>query len=133
MKLFKIFFILFLVLVAPVLVCGQAQGKGGSMTYKQISQQQAKEIIQQRRDILVVDVRTFEEFAEGHIENAICIPVESIQNIPPKELKDKKQTILVYCRSGRRSKIAAQKLAQMGYQNILEFGGIITWPYEIVK
>lgn len=103
------------------------------MTYKQISQEQAKTIMQQRSDIIIVDVRTFEEFAEGHIPDAVCIPVESIQNISPKELGDKKQTVLVYCRSGRRSKIAAQKLAEMGYENILEFGGIITWKYEIVK
>ena len=130
-KHFKIIFILFL--IAPVLAWGQARGSGGKMTYKQISQEQAKTIMQQRSDIIIVDVRTFEEFAEGHIPDAVCIPVESIQNIPPKELGDKKQTVLVYCRSGRRSKIAAQKLAEMGYENILEFGGIITWKYEIVK
>lgn len=130
-KHFKIIFILFL--IAPVLAWGQARGSGGKMTYKQISQEQAKTIMQQRSDIIIVDARTFEEFAEGHISDAVCIPVESIQNIPPKELGDKKQTVLVYCRSGRRSKIAAQKLAEMGYENILEFGGIITWKYEIVK
>lgn len=130
-KHFKIIFILFL--IAPVLAWGQARGSGGKMTYKKISQEQAKTIMQQRSDIIIVDVRTFEEFAEGHIPDAVCIPVESIENIPPKELGDKKQTVLVYCRSGRRSKIAAQKLAEMGYENILEFGGIITWKYEIVK
>lgn len=124
---------IFVLLMMPILVWAQARGSGVNMTYKQISQQQAKTIMQQRRDIIIVDARTFEEFAEGHIENAVCIPVESIQNIPPKELTDKKQTILIYCRSGRRSKIAAQKLAEMGYEDILEFGGIITWPYEIVK
>ena len=79
------------------------------------------------------DARTEEEFAEGHIENAILIPEYEIANRAEKELLDKEQLILVYCRSGRRSKIASEELVKLGYTNVKEFGGIIDWPYDIVK
>lgn len=82
--------------------------------------------------LVVVDVRTQEEYAEGHIPGAICVPNESIVDAQPEELPDLEQTILVYCRSGRRSKEAAQKLADMGYTNVYEFGGIIDWTGEVV-
>ena len=74
-----------------------------------------------------------EEYLEGHIPDAICIPVETITNQQPSQLPDLNQTILVYCRSGNRSKQAAQKLSELGYSKIYEFGGINTWPGEIVK
>ena len=82
--------------------------------------------------LVVVDVRTQEEFDGGHIPGAICIPNESIVDAQPAELPDLEQTILVYCRSGRRSKEAAQKLADMGYTEVYEFGGIIDWTGEVV-
>ena len=82
--------------------------------------------------LVVVDVRTQEEFDGGHIPGAICIPNESIVDAQPAELPDLDQTILVYCRSGRRSKEASQKLADMGYTNVYEFGGIIDWNGEVV-
>lgn len=97
--------------------------------YKQISQEEAKKIMDSGKDIIILDARTKEEYAEGHIKNAVCIPVETIL----KELPDKSRTILVYCRSGRRSKIAAEKLAAMGYSSVLEFGGILTWAYGTEK
>ena len=78
-------------------------------------------------------VLTQEEFDEGHIDGAILIPEYEVTNRAEKELPDKDQLILVYCRSGRRSKIAAQALQDLGYTNVKEFGGIIDWPYEIVK
>ena len=84
-------------------------------------------------DFIIVDARTIEEFKEGHIEGAILIPEYEIAERAEKELPNKEQLILVYCRSGRRSKIASQALADLGYTNVKEFGGIIDWQYEIVK
>lgn len=104
--------------------CAQASG------YNQITQEEAQKIMQSESGYIILDVRTAEEFSGGHIPNAINIPNESIETEPPKELPDKNQTILVYCRSGRRSKQAAQKLADMGYTNVREFGGINTWQGE---
>ena len=104
-----------------------------SATYEQISAKQAKEIMDTEKDYAIIDARTDEEFAEGHIENAILIPEYEIADRAEKELPDKEQLILVYCRSGRRSKIASDELVKLGYTNVKEFGGIIDWPYEIVK
>ena len=83
-------------------------------------------------EVIIVDVRTAEEFASGHIQNAINIPVESITG-EPTELSDKDATILVYCRSGNRSEQASRKLVDLGYTQIYDFGGIIDWPYEVVQ
>ncbi len=99
-----------------------------AMTYEQISPQEAKERIDAKKDVLILDVRTQEEYDSGHIKNAVCLPNEDIIS-EPGILPDKDQEILVYCRSGNRSKQAAQKLADMGYENVLEFGGILNWPY----
>ncbi len=101
--------------------------------YEQISGEEAKRLMDTEPDYIIVDARTTEEFNEGHIEGAILIPEYEIGDRAEKELLDKEQLILVYCRSGRRSKIAAQALADMGYTNVKEFGGIIDWEYEVVK
>lgn len=101
--------------------------------YKQISGEQAKKLMDTEKDYIIIDARTIEEFKEGHIEGAILIPEYEIAERAEKELPDKDQLILVYCRSGRRSKIAAQALADLGYTNVKEFGGIIDWQYEVVK
>ena len=82
---------------------------------------------------VILDVRTEEEFAEGRIAGAILIPDYEIKQRAEAILTDKSQLILVYCRSGRRSKLASADLSDMGYQNVKEFGGIIDWPYEIEK
>ena len=111
--------------------CGGENGK--ALTYEQITPQQAKEIMDTQQDYIIIDARTQEEFAEGHIENAILIPEYEIANRAEKELPDKDALILVYCRSGRRSKIASEELVKLGYTNVKEFGGIIDWPYETVK
>ena len=103
------------------------------LPYEQINAQQAKEIMDSEKDYVIIDARTQEEFDEGHIKGAILIPEYEISNRAEKELTDKDQLILVYCRSGRRSKIASQALVDLGYTNVKEFGGIIDWPYEIVK
>ncbi len=100
--------------------------------YTQISQDKAAEMMAVDDGHVIVDVRREDEYAEGHIPGAILIPNESIVDTPPEELPDFDQIILIYCRSGRRSKEAAQKLADMGYINVYEFGGIITWNGDIV-
>lgn len=102
-------------------------------TYEQISPQEAKKRMDNEDDVIILDVRTQEEYDSGHIKNAVCLPNEDILS-EPDILPDKGQQILVYCRSGNRSKQAAQKLADMGYENVLEFGGILDWPYpELVE
>ena len=108
------------------------QGENNN-TYEQITAEQAKTIMDTERDYIIIDARTTEEFAEGHIEDAILIPEYEIADRAEKELPDKEQLVLVYCRSGRRSKIASEELVKLGYTNVKEFGGIIDWPYEIVK
>lgn len=102
-------------------------------TYEQITAEQAKTIMDTEKDYVIIDARTEEEFAEGHIVNAILISEYEIAQRAEKELPDKEQLILVYCRSGRRSKIASEELVKLGYTNVKEFGGIIDWPYEVVK
>lgn len=102
-------------------------------TYEQISPQEAKKRMDNEEDVIILDVRTQEEYDSGHIKNAVCLPNEDILS-EPDILPDKGQQILVYCRSGNRSKQAAQKLADMGYENVLEFGGILDWPYpELIE
>ncbi len=104
--------------------------KQAAVTYEHISQEEAKQIMDSGEDYVLLDVRTQAEFDEVHIPGAICIPNETISDTEPEELPDKEQQILVYCRSGNRSRQAADKLAKMGYTNIKEFGGINTWSYE---
>ena len=99
------------------------------MGYQQISPQEAKEIMDTEENVIILDVRTQEEYDSGHIKNAVCLPNEEISG-EPEILPDKTQKILVYCRSGNRSKQAAGKLADMGYEKVLEFGGILDWPYQ---
>lgn len=116
--------------------CGIQKLDGDGMmytpSYAQISQDEAKLMIQEDDGHIIVDVRRADEYAQGHISGAILIPNESITDTPPEELPDKNQIVLVYCRTGRRSKEASQKLADMGYVNVYEFGGIEDWTGEIV-
>ena len=106
---------------------------GGSATYEQISGAEAKALMDSESGYVIIDARTQEEYDQGHIPGAIMIPEYEIADRAEKELPDKDQLILVYCRSGRRSKIAAEELVKLGYTNVKEFGGIIDWKYEIVK
>ena len=101
-------------------------------TYRRIFMQEAVEMMHKEEGYIILDVRTEQEYAAGHIPGAIVIPNETIgaQEIP--QLPDKDQLIMVYCRSGNRSKQASDKLVKLGYTNIVEFGGIIDWPGEIV-
>ena len=106
---------------------------GGSASYDQISGAEAKALMDSESGYIIIDARTQEEYDQGHIPGAILIPEYEIADRAEKELPDKDQLILVYCRSGRRSKIAAEELVKLGYTNVKEFGGIIDWEYEIVK
>ena len=100
--------------------------------YMNITAEEAKKIMDTESEYVILDVRTEEEFAQGHIPGAILIPDYEIREEAESSLPDKDALILVYCRSGRRSKNAAQILLELGYTNIREFGGIIDWPYETV-
>lgn len=100
-------------------------------TYTSISMDEARTIFEQDGDYIIVDVRRADEFAEGHIPGAINIANESISTEMPSELPDKNQVIYIYCRSGNRSKQSSEKLAAMGYTNIIEFGGIIDWTGDV--
>ena len=101
--------------------------------YRQITMDEAVALMAEQEDYLILDVRTFDEYNEKHIPNAICVPNENIGTEEVAELPDKEQLILVYCRSGNRSKQAAEKLAALGYTQIVEFGGIKDWPGETVS
>ena len=103
------------------------------ISYEQITQEKAKELMETQTDYVIIDARTDEEFAQGHIEGAVLIPEYEIEQKAPQIIPDKDTLILVYCRSGRRSKIASEELVKLGYTNVKEFGGIIDWKYEIVK
>ena len=128
------------IILAAILLLLTACSSGGQVmdgedmvrSYTQISQEEAKQMMEQDGTQVIVDVRTQEEYDSGHIPGAICIPNESIGTEHPEELPDLDQVILVYCRSGNRSKQAAQKLFDMGYINVYEFGGINDWTGEVV-
>ena len=101
--------------------------------FEQITAEEAKKIMNSGEEHIILDVRAQNEYDQGHIPGAILIPHTEIENRAEDELPDKDKLILVYCRSGRRSKIAAESLAKLGYTNVKEFGGIIDWPYEVEK
>ena len=96
-----------------------------------ITAAEAKEIMDSREDYVILDTRTQEEYDQSHIPGALLIPHTEIAQRAEEELPDKDQLILVYCRSGNRSKQASEILAELGYTNVKEFGGINTWPYEV--
>lgn len=101
--------------------------------YHLISAEEAKERLDSGDALVLVDVRTKEEFDAGHIESALLLPNEEILDSPPELLPDKNAEILIYCRSGNRSAQAAKKLVAMGYTNVYDFGGIIDWPYDVIE
>lgn len=100
-------------------------------SFKIINAVEAKKIMD-NTNCKILDVRTQEEFEQGHIDNAILLPLDKIDKQVETVLKNKDETILVYCRSGARSKVACEIMAQKGYTNILEFGGVINWPFDLV-
>ena len=131
LKINKRFLIALLTFALPFGCVGCSDG--GSASYEQISGAEAKALMGSESGYIIIDARTQEEYDQGYIPGAILIPEYEIADRAEKELLDKNQLILVYCRSGRRSKIAAEELVKLGYTNVKEFGGIIDWEYEIVK
>lgn len=140
----NLFYIISLIICVFLTACGQdvnnriigendVYKKGEKAMYEQITAENAKKIMEEGEDFIVLDVREQEEFNTGHIHSAILIPYTEIETMAEEMLPDKDKQILVYCRSGRRSKIAAETLAGLGYTNVKDFGGIIDWPYEVEK
>ena len=123
----RIFALLFALCLLVLAGCGQQT----DAAYRQISQEEAKEMMD-AGDAVVLDVREQSEYDEGHIPGAVLLPVGSIdEDTAAAVIPEKSTTVLVYCRSGNRSKTAAAALAELGYTDVCEFGGINTWPYEI--
>ena len=120
------------ILLSALMLTGCAgTSNNQSNTYRQINMDEAVTMMVQETDYIILDVRRPDEFAAGHIPNAINVPNETIGTAEIPELPDKDQRIMVYCRSGRRSKEASEKLVKLGYTNIVEFGGILDWKGEI--
>ena len=125
----KLIFLLLSVMLLTA--CGQYKENDQGAVYVNITAEEAKQIMDNEEGYIILDVRTQEEYDQGHIPGAIVISHEEIAKKAEEVLTDKEQLILVYCRSGRRSKLAAEDLIKLGYTNIKEFGGIIDWPYEV--
>ncbi len=104
-----------------------------SAQYNKIDSLSAKEVFDTQKDITIIDVRTAGEFESGHIENAINIPLDVIEATVLEKYPNKDEKLYLYCRSGNRSSQAAKLLVNQGYTNVYDFGGIISWPYEVVK
>ena len=123
---------IFLFLAAMLLTaCGQEKENDREAVYMNITAQEAKALMDSEEGYVILDVRTQEEYDQSHIPGAVLIPDTEIRARAEEVLTDKDQLILVYCRSGRRSKLASEVLLELGYTNIREFGGIIDWPYEV--
>ena len=120
------------ILLSTLLFTGCASSNNQANTYRSITMDEAVTMMAQETGYIILDVRRPDEFAAGHIPNAINVPNESIGTDEIPELPNKDQLIMVYCRSGRRSKEASEKLVKLGYTNIVEFGGILDWKGEIV-
>ena len=124
--------LVFLLLAVMMLTaCGQDKENDQGAVYVNITAEDAKQIMDSEEDYIILDVRTQDEYDQGHIPGAIVISHDEIVEKAEEVLTDKDQLILIYCRSGRRSKLAAEALVELGYTNIMEFGGIIDWPYEV--
>ena len=123
--------IILLLAVMMLTACGQDKENNQGAVYVNITAEEAKRIMDSEEGYIILDVREQDEYDAGHISGAILIPYTQIEAKANEMLPDKDQLILVYCRSGRRSKIAAEALAELGYTNIKEFGGILDWPYEV--
>ena len=121
------------VILSLMLLSSCSAPGSSSLGYRQISMDEAMKMMKDEKDYIILDVRRPDEFAEGHIPGAINVPNEEIGTAEIAELPDKSQLILVYCRSGRRSKDASEKLVKLGYTNIVEFGGILDYKGETQK
>jgi len=127
----KKLFLIFSLTCALIVMAGCSK-KDNKSTHTTISAKEAKEMMDENKDIIILDVRTQEEYQEGHIKGAILIPDNEITEKAEGILTDKSETILVYCRSGRRSANASRELSDLGYTDIYDFGGINDWEYDVV-
>ena len=123
------------IFVAVLLLCAMGLTACGTQeaVYHKISAEEAYQMMNETSEYVLLDTRTGEEFAENHIEGALLLPYDEIGTRAAAELPDKQALILIYCRNGRRSEIAAKEFVAMGYSNVYDFGGIIDWPYETIK
>ena len=128
----SILIIILLVIGVILMLSKKDKNIENEMRIKHVSMDEIVQIMNENTDYIILDVRTIAEYNEGHIPNAICISNETIGNNTIRELPDKEQLILIYCRSGNRSNQAAEKLKKLGYTNLIEFGGIIDWKGEII-
>ena len=120
-------------ILSIMLLSACSASSGSANSYRQVSMDEAVEMMKTESGYIILDVRRPDEYDEGHIPGAINVPNEEIGTAEIPELPDKAQLILVYCRSGRRSKEASEKLVKLGYTNIVEFGGIQDYEGEIEK
>lgn len=127
----KKLWVLSVIAVLFLSACSPSDTKEENTAYHKVTPEEAKEMMD-NETVTIVDVRTAEEYAEGHVPGAILVDNNTIGKDQPKELPDKDAKLLIYCRSGKRSKAASDKLVEMGYQNVYDFGGIIDWPYDTV-
>ena len=125
--------LLILGLLLLLTACSSPTKNNQEMVFLNITAEEARKLMDSEKDRIILDVRSREEYDQGHIPGAILIPDTEIEAKAADLLPDKDQLILVYCRSGRRSKLAAQSLADLGYTNIREVGGSLDWPYEVVQ
>ncbi|MFA9397987.1 MAG: rhodanese-like domain-containing protein [Clostridiaceae bacterium] len=125
-------FILLIIFILPIILSSCTK-EVSAIAYKDITAKQAKEELDNDSSIVLLDVRTQQEYDEGHIKESILIPLDQLKSRAEGDLKDKNAKIFVYCRSGNRSKQAAIILNDLGYTNVFDLGGIIDWPYEIEK
>ena len=133
-KIILIIIILTIIIIGVVCVMNRKEKIiENEVIIKHISMNDIVQIMEENENYIILDVRTQAEYNQGHIPNAICIPNETIDENVVNKLLDKNQMILVYCRSGNRSKQAAEKLKKLGYTNLIEFGGIIDWKGEIER
>ncbi|MGX8795355.1 rhodanese-like domain-containing protein [Fusibacter sp. JL298sf-3] len=122
-----------LLLMVLLLFLGCSSTKETDTAYKTLSAEEAKNLMEETESYLLLDVRTPEEYDAGHIEGALLKPLDTLESVAEEAFPDKDQMILIYCRSGNRSATAAKLLQEMGYTDVYDFGGIIDWPYEVVK
>lgn len=133
-KVILIIIIVIMIIIGVVCIMNRKEKNiENEVIIKHVSMNDIVQIMEENENYIILDVRTLEEYNQGHIPNAICIPNETIDENVVNKLPDKDQMILVYCRSGNRSKQAAEKLKKLGYTNLIEFGGIIDWKGEIER
>ena len=133
-KIILIIIILTIIIIGVVCIMNRKKRNiENEVIIKHVSMNDIVQIMEENENYIILDVRTQAEYNQGHIPNAICIPNETIDENVVNKLPDKNQMILVYCRSGNRSKQAAEKLKKLGYTNLIEFGGIIDWKGEIER